>query len=95
MVLLACPNCGLRNAQEFRFGGEYNPRPPAPLETTDSEWADYIYMRDNKLGVQKEWWYHRAGCGTWFLAERHTKTNEILKTYAWLAPEQTGDEPGK
>jgi sarcosine oxidase delta subunit len=27
--------------------------------------------------VQKEWWYHRAGCGRWFLLERHTQTNEL------------------
>ena len=85
MVLLECPNCGARNTQEFRFGGEYNPRPGKPLETADAAWTDYIFMRDNKVSVQKEWWYHRAGCGLWFLAERHTKTNKVLKTYVWQA----------
>ena len=87
MILLECPNCGSRNSQEFRFGGEYNPRPKAPLAAADSDWTDYIFMRDNKVGVQKEWWYHRAGCGLWFLAERHTKTNEVLRTYVWQAAE--------
>lgn len=86
MILLECPNCGLRNAQEYRYGGEYRPRPKAPLDTPDGEWSDYIYMRDNKSGMQKEWWYHRAGCGRWFLAERHTKSNEVLRTYFWPAP---------
>jgi sarcosine oxidase, subunit delta len=85
MILLECPNCGLRNAQEFRFGGEYNPRPKAPMETSDVDWTDYIYMANNKVGVQKEWWYHRAGCGRWFLAERHTKTNEVMRTFLWQA----------
>lgn len=83
--MLECPNCGQRNSQEFRYGGEYNPRPKAPMETGDADWADYIYMRDNKLGVQREWWYHRAGCGRWFMAERHTKTNEVIRTYEWQA----------
>jgi heterotetrameric sarcosine oxidase delta subunit len=83
MVLLKCPVCGERNVTEFRYGGEYNPRPSKPLETADSDWADFIYMRDNKLGVQTEWWYHRSGCGIWFMAERHTKTNEVEKTYLW------------
>lgn len=83
MVLLTCPHCGERNVSEFRYGGEYNPRPKAPLETNDVDWADFIYMRDNKLGVQKEWWYHRAGCGVWFIAERHTKTNKVERTYLW------------
>ena len=87
MVLLECPNCGSRNVLEFRFGGEYNPRPKTPLTTDDTAWTDYIFMRDNKVGVQKEWWYHRAGCGLWFLAERHTKTNEVMKTYVWQAAE--------
>ena len=85
MILIECPNCGKRNAQEFRFGGEYRPRPKLPMETPELEWADYIFMRENKVGVQKEWWYHRAGCQLWFLAERHTKSNEVRKTYRWSA----------
>ena len=83
MIQIKCPNCGPRNAGEFRYGGEYNPRPRQPLVVSDAAWADYIYMRRNKLGVQTEWWFHRNGCGTWFLAERHTKTNVIHKTYIW------------
>ena len=31
-------------------------------------------------GVQREWWYHRAGCGLWFVAERDTRTNEVART---------------
>ena len=83
MLILKCPNCGARNVQEFRYGGEYNPRPTKPLEVDDIAWTDYLHMRDNKLGVQKEWWYHRAGCGLWFLAERHTKSNVVQQTYRW------------
>ena len=30
MLILSCPNCGERNVSEFRFGGEYNPRPADP-----------------------------------------------------------------
>lgn len=83
MILLECPNCGRRSVAEYRYGGEYNPRPSDALETTDVEWADYVYMRDNKWGVQKEWWYHRSGCGLWFLAERHTHSNEVKRVYRW------------
>ena len=83
MIRLPCPNCGLRNAQEFRYGGEYNPRPKNPHETSDAQWADFVYMRDNKLGLQKEWWYHRAGCQLWFLVERHTQTNVVERAYLW------------
>jgi sarcosine oxidase subunit delta len=84
MIIINCPNCGPRNVAEFRFGGEYNERPPNPeAPDADEAWTDYLYLKENKLGIQKEWWYHRAGCGLWFLAERHTKTQEIDKTYFW------------
>ena len=38
-----------------------------------------MYFRDNVAGVQREWWQHRTGCGEWFLAERDTRTNEVLE----------------
>jgi len=83
MLILPCPNCGPRNAGEFRFGGEKTPRPPQPEAQTDDEWAAYLYMRPNARGVQTEWWYHRHGCGLWFYAERNTLTNEVLRTYLY------------
>ena len=64
MILLNCPNCGERNVAEFRFGGEYKNRPQNPEDAaSDAAWVDYLYFKNNKLGVQQEWWYHRAGCG--------------------------------
>ena len=84
-MLLTCPNCGeARNVSEFRFGGEYKKRPANPEDSaSDAAWADYLHLKENKLGVQKEWWSHRSGCGVWFLAERHTKTLVVEKTYLW------------
>ncbi|HEX6303481.1 MAG TPA: sarcosine oxidase subunit delta [Anaerolineales bacterium] len=75
MFQLPCPNCGLRNASEFRFGGEITHRPSGEDQR---EWADYVYNRQNAAGVQEEWWYHRSGCQRWFKARRNTATNEIL-----------------
>lgn len=89
MILIECPNCGPRNAQEFRYGGEYNPRPHEPQTVEAEEWANYMYMRANTQGKQKEWWYHRSGCQLWFLAVRHTKSNVIEQTYVW------GQQPAK
>jgi sarcosine oxidase subunit delta len=76
--LLACPNCGPRDVNEFRFQGEVTRRPPA--EPTLRALTDYVYFRDNVAGVQHEWWYHRTGCGVWFIAERDTRTNDVLRT---------------
>lgn len=78
MFLIDCPNCGPRNVSEFRFGGEVRQQPTDP---TDREWADYLYNRANVLGEQTEWWYHRMGCRRWFLARRHTLTNEVRETF--------------
>ena len=90
MIRIPCPNCGPRSALEFRYGGEYNPRPKQPLDVSEEAWVDYVYMRDNQWGVQKEWWYHRAGCGMWFLAERHTRTNEVVRTWEWTPNNDQG-----
>jgi heterotetrameric sarcosine oxidase delta subunit len=89
MLILDCPNCGKRNAAEFRFGGEVNPRPPADRELSDAAWANYLYVRPNRQGTQAEWWYHRAGCGLWFLAERHTYTGQVTKI--WLPETAASD----
>lgn len=82
MILLKCPNCGERNVSEFRYGGERQKR-PNPNSATQEIMTDYLYMRDNPLGVIHEWWYHRAGCGLWFIAKRHTKSHEVIETYVW------------
>ena len=93
MMLLNCPNCGERNVSEFRYGGEFNSRPKDAMNVPEEEWVDFIYMRDNKVGVQKEWWYHRSGCATWFLAQRHTKSNEVIETSFWQpAGSEVSDE---
>jgi sarcosine oxidase subunit delta len=72
---------------EFRYQGEVTMRPTG--EPTLRDLNDYVYFRDNVAGVQREWWYHRVGCGLWFLAERDTRTNEVLST-AIAKPERPG-----
>ena len=76
--VLTCPHCGPRDVNEFRYQGEVTHRPQR--EPTLRELSEYVYFRDNVAGVQREWWYHRAGCGIWFVAERDTRSNEVLRT---------------
>jgi sarcosine oxidase subunit delta len=78
--VLTCPNCGAREVTDFEFGGEVVPRPPERPEKR--QLAAYNYFRRNVAGVQREWWYHRAGCRTWFQADRDTRTNVVQGT--WL-----------
>jgi heterotetrameric sarcosine oxidase delta subunit len=78
--VLACPYCGPREVSDFAFGGEVIERPSeAPSRR---ELYRYVYFRANLAGVQREWWYHRSGCGAWFQAERDTRTNEVQ----WTGP---------
>jgi heterotetrameric sarcosine oxidase delta subunit len=76
--LLPCPNCGPRDVHEFAYAGEVTARPRE--SPSQRELGSYVYFRRNAAGVQREWWYHRFGCELWFLAERDTRTNEVLKT---------------
>jgi sarcosine oxidase subunit delta len=75
MILLQCPDCGPRNASEFRYVGEVSERPD-PNETGVEDWRAYLYARNNPAGWTTETWYHSAGCRKHFVAERHTVTNE-------------------
>ena len=75
--LLECPNCGLRDVNEFKFQGEVTSRPKADPSLRDL--TDYVYFRANVAGVQREWWFHRSGCRTWFQADRDTRTNQVLR----------------
>jgi heterotetrameric sarcosine oxidase delta subunit len=76
--VLSCPNCGPREVTDFDFGGELTPRPlsrPSPRELNR-----YTYFRRNVAGSQQEWWFHRAGCRAWFIAERDTRDNVVAWT---------------
>jgi heterotetrameric sarcosine oxidase delta subunit len=74
---LTCPFCGPRPVDEFAYFGEVTKRPEG--SPTLRELAEYVYLRDNVAGRQREWWQHRSGCGEWFLAERDTRTNVVLE----------------
>ena len=90
--VLTCPNCGRREVTDFRFGGEVVARPGGQRAPSRRELNSYNYFRANVAAVQREWWYHRSGCRSWFLAERDTRTNHVL----WTAlPEQAGAVPGQ
>ena len=79
MKILECPLNGPRPIQEFHYGGELRPA-PEPEAVSDEEWADHVFNRNGAPGIQTEWWYHLPS-GTWFLAERDTRSDEILRTF--------------
>ena len=89
--LLECPHCGLRPVDEYAYFGEVTRRPTEAPSLR--ELGEYVYFRDNVAGVQREWWQHRAGCGEWFLAERDTRTNEVLDVSLPQAERGSGVRP--
>lgn len=78
MKLMNCPLNGWRNISEFVYGGEVKPSPAA--DAPAEEWADWVFMQDNVAGVAREWWLHSPS-DYWFIAERDTVADVILRTY--------------
>ena len=82
MLLVPCPWCGERAEHEFSTGGEAHiARPADPDTTSDADWGDYLFHRNNPKGWHRERWYHAKGCRRWFNAERHTVSHEIRCTW--------------
>lgn len=83
MLRILCPHCGVRDQTEFQFGSESNiERPRQPHQVSDADWADYLFNRTNKKGLQQELWVHTFGCRQWFHVVRNTVTHEIVESFA-------------
>ena len=72
-----CPLNGPRNIAEFAYFGEVR---NAPATTDDDTWAAYLWDRENRAGIVREWWCHLPSA-YWFIAERDTVADEIVRTY--------------
>lgn len=79
MKIMNCPMNGPRNISEFVWGGEVKEMPD-PVSGSDREWAEYTFIETNAKGIVREWWMH-APTSYWFIAERNTETEEIIRTY--------------
>ena len=80
--LLNCPNCGLRDVSEFRYGGQIVQPSPPPARLAEGGEKE-LAAATNLPGPQRERWYHRFGCRHWFMAERDVTKNQVLHT-GWL-----------
>jgi sarcosine oxidase, subunit delta len=79
MKIMTCPVNGSRPVSEFYYWGEIRPVPD-PDTCSDDEWAAYVFNRNGAPGIKKEWWCHTAS-NTWFIAERDTEKDIVLRTY--------------
>jgi sarcosine oxidase, subunit delta len=82
MLLITCPHCGPREETEFTCGGEAHvARPLAENTLNDTEFAEYLFLRDNPKGVFLERWRHASGCRRWFNMARDTISHAIIEIY--------------
>ena len=81
MKLMTCPINGSRSISEFVCAGELRSLLD-PNTLTDVAWGEYVFHRNNAPGIKHEWWCHTPS-NTWFIAERNTLTDDILRTYLW------------
>jgi len=79
MKVLACPVNGPRPISEFAYFGEVREM-PAPDRASDVQWADYVFNRNGAAAIKKEWWCH-VPSGVWFIAERDTTNDHVVRTY--------------
>ena len=76
MLLIDCPHCGPRDRSEFHFGGDASQVRPQSSRFEDG-WYDFIYLRENARGRNREYWQHRSGCRMWLVVDRDTFTHKI------------------
>jgi methylglutamate dehydrogenase subunit B len=91
-MLIDCPYCGPRDLAEFNVNGEAIARPAVDgdpdSEAIRAAFVEAVYLRDNPAGLHREHWFHAAGCQSWLLVERDTRTHEIVKVEAARTPER-------
>jgi sarcosine oxidase subunit delta len=76
---IKCPYCGSRDASEFSYLGDATlKRPGDGGHEIDGPMFDYVYLRENPAGRHHEHWYHGAGCRSWIVVERDTRSHDIL-----------------
>ena len=82
MLILECPYCGVTAEEtEFHAGGEAHIKRFGP-GSSEEEFHDYLFAKENPKGVHFERWRHANGCGKWFHVARCTMTLEVFGSYS-------------
>ena len=79
MIRIKCPFCGVRDHTEFSYEGDATVEYP-PLDASEDEWFEAVFLRDNPRGPHQELWRHAYGCGSMIEVARDTMTHEITET---------------
>ena len=74
---IRCPHCGERDNGEFSYLGDATVIRPDGMDASPQAMHDYVYLRDNPAGPHRELWYHAAGCRSWLVVTRDTRSHAI------------------
>lgn len=82
MLILQCPYCGVWGEEtEFHNEGEAHLKRFGP-DSSDEDFENYLFMRENPKGLHFERWRHVNGCGKYFHVARCTMTLQVFGTYS-------------
>lgn len=72
-----CPVCGERDSREFHYRGSAKLLDRPAADAGEAAFFDYVYIRENPVGRNRELWFHDLGCRSWIVAERDVTTHEF------------------
>jgi heterotetrameric sarcosine oxidase delta subunit len=73
-----CPVCGERDSREFHYRGSAKLMDRPAGDAGEAAFYDYVYVRENPAGRNRELWFHEMGCRSWLVAERDTVSHEFF-----------------
>jgi len=79
-MLIHHPLLGPRDLAEFTYKGHADliNRPDWQSPDAPAEFHDYVFLRDNNAGLNRELWFHEQGDRSWLVVTRNTVTHEII-----------------
>lgn len=75
-MLITCPICGARDVEEFTYLGDATVAYP-PINSSQEDWFNAVYQRENPAGDHVEHWQHTGGCRAILEVRRNTVTHKI------------------
>lgn len=78
-MIIEHPLLGPRDAAEFSYLGAATLMARPSPENGLQAMHDYVYLRENPVGIHRELWYHAQGDRSWLVVTRDTMTQDITK----------------
>ena len=79
-MIIEHPLLGPRDAAEFVYLGDARliERPDWQAADAQSQFDEYLHLRENPAGLLRELWYHEHGDRSWLVVTRDTVSHDIV-----------------